>query len=109
MKRSEVAYLGASTDTRNQYGVIEQTITWNKVYVGVTSVSASEFFDGGKNGLRPEFRIVLFRYDYHGEELLKYGDVEYRIYRTYTRGNDEIELYVERRLGEAYAADENQS
>ena len=110
MKRSEVAYLGVVTDTtvgndeheaaeQDDYGVWHENIDWRKVYVGVRSVSATEFFEGGKNGFRPEWRFTLFRYDYGGEHLIDYDGNVYEIYRTYNSGSDEIELYAERRLG----------
>ena len=104
MKRSEVAYLGVLKEgtqglRQDDFGVWHEGIEWRKVYVGVRSVSASEFFEAGKNGFRPEWRFNLFRYDYNGESLINYNSEIYRIYRTYNDGTDSIELYAERRLG----------
>ena len=111
MRRSEVAYLGVLADSvdlqgvehdgveQDDYGVWHESIEWRKVYVGVRSVSASEFFEAGKNGFRPEWRFDLFKGDYHGENLINYNSEVFQIYRTYNAGSDVVELYAERRLG----------
>lgn len=87
------------TVTQDQYGIVQTSLTEKKVYCQVTSVSASEWFDGGRNGLNPEYRMTMFKYDYSGENIVKYNDVLYTVYRTYETRNDFIELYVERREG----------
>ena len=65
----------------------------------MSSVTASEFFEGGRNGLKPDYRMSLFFGDYHGEEMLEFNGQTYAIYRTYKRTTDTIELYVERKGG----------
>ena len=83
----------------NDYGVYERTETENKVFVNVSSVSASEWFEGGRNGLNPQFRFTMFSHDYNGEKIIKYNGRQYTIYRTYFRKVDEIELYTELKKG----------
>ena len=99
MDRSNVIYLISETYSQNEYGILEKSTDKKKVYCQVNSVSASEFFEGGRSGLNPDYRITMFRYDYDGEKLLEYDGEEYSIYRTYITRNDEIELYVERKGG----------
>ena len=99
MDRSSVIYLMTETVTQDQYGINQITLTEKKAYCQVTSVSASEWFDGGRNGLNPEYRMTMFKYDYSGENIVKYNDVLYTVYRTYETRDDFIELYVERREG----------
>lgn len=99
MDRSNIIYLIIETHTQNQYGILETTTEKKKVFCQVDSVSSAEFFDGGRSGLNPEFRMTLFKYDYSGEKLLEYNGEKYSIYRTYIRKTDEIELYVERKGG----------
>lgn len=65
-----------------------------EVMARVGSVTASEFFDGGRNGLRPEFVFKMFLYDYDGQKIVEYNGRQYEIYRTYMAKNDTIELYV---------------
>ena len=99
MNRSSVAYLVSQSYQQNDYGVMERTEEEKKVYVNVTSVNSQEWFEGGRNGLNPELRFTMFSYDYSGEQIIKYNDIQYTIYRTYIRKKDEIELYTERRKG----------
>ena len=99
MDRSNVIKLLSVTKTQNQYGVWEETISEKEVFCQVDSVSASEFFEGGRNGLNPEFRMTMFSGDYSGETMLIYNGATYAIYRTYQRRDDNIELYVERKGG----------
>ena len=99
MDRSELITLLAATKTQNAYGVWVETLTNRDVFCQVDSVSRAEFFDGGRNGLNPEFRMTMFAGDYQGEHLLIYKNNTYSVYRTYQGRNDTIELYVERKGG----------
>lgn len=99
MDRSEVITLLAATKSQNAYGVWVETLTDRDVFCQVDSVSRAEFFDGGRNGLNPEFRMTMFAGDYQGERLLIYKGMTYSVYRTYQGRNDTVELYVERKGG----------
>lgn len=101
MDRSDVAYLVSKSTVPDQYGVRMELASEKRVFVQVDSVSSSEWFEGGRNGLNPEYRFTMFRFDYNGEEEIKYNDKYYRIYRTYIGKDDSIELYAERRKGNA--------
>lgn len=100
MDRSDVVYLVSSTYEADAYGILQRTDTERMVFCNVSSVTQREFFEGGRNGLNPEFRFTMFFYDYADEELVKYNDVMYKVYRTYRTDNDEIELYVQRKFGD---------
>lgn len=108
MDRSKPIYLVSETYTKNQYGVLIPTITKRKIFANVTSVTATEWFEGGRNGLNPELRMRVFAPEYHGEEVVQFNGKYYAIYRTYMARDDVMELYVERKNGEAeqYAADD---
>lgn len=102
MDRSEVIYLIGHTKEQDANGVWRKTEHKRQVYVNVKSASASEFFEGGRNGLNPSFVFSLFSYDYHDETLVEYKGKRYSIYRTYIlkKGSgDFIELHVERQGG----------
>ena len=92
-------YLLSEKFERDENGVMVATMTKRKVYANIDSVTGREWFEGGRIGLNPEFRMTMFAYDYAGEKLLKYNGIIYTIYRTYITDNDEIELYVQRREG----------
>lgn len=73
--------------------------TKRDVFCNISSVSASEWFDAGRNGLKAEYRATMFAHDYNGELIVEYENVRYAIYRTYLGKNDTIELYLERQGG----------
>lgn len=99
MDRSTPIYLVEEIYKEDQYGVLQPTSSERKVYANVTSVGANEWFEGGRNGLNPEYRIRMFGPDYKGEEIVKIGSVYYTIYRTFQDRTDVLELYVEKRKG----------
>lgn len=101
MDRSSIAYLVSKEWIQDAYGVQREIPSERKIYVQVDSVTSAEFFEGGRNGLNPELRFTTVRFDYNGEEEIKYDGKYYRIYRTYLGRNDTIELYAERRKGNA--------
>ena len=70
------------------------------VFGQITSVSATEFFAGGQNGFKPEYRVTMFAPDYQGERRCLIDNVEFSIYRVYHGRTDEVELYLERRVGD---------
>lgn len=99
MNKSGIAYLLADSYTQNEYGVLEKTTTRKKVFVATTSVTGTEWFEGGRNGLNPQFRFIMFSHDYNNEKVIEYNGTIYTIYRTFLRSTDEIELYAELRKG----------
>ena len=99
MDRSDVIKLIATTRTQDEYGRWIATPSVKEVYCQVESVSAAEFFEGGRNGLNPEYRFTMFFGDYSGEPIVEYNGNTYSVYRTYLRKTDTIELYVERKGG----------
>lgn len=99
MDRSDVITLIAETKTQDEYGVWRVSETERTVFCNVASVTANEFFEGGRNGLNPQFRMTMFNGDYNGERILEYSGSRYAIYRTYLSRNDQLELYVERQGG----------
>lgn len=99
MDRSDVITLLATTKTQNAFGVWIETPTQRDVFCQVDSVTRAEFFEGGRNGLNPEFRMTMFFGDYEGERELLYKGKRYAVYRTFQGRNDTIELYVERKGG----------
>lgn len=99
MDRSTPIYLIAESYEEDSYGVLQPTATKRLVYANVTSVTASEWFEGGRNGLNPEYRVRMFGPDYEGEDVVEISGVQYSIYRVYQARADVIELYVEKRKG----------
>lgn len=95
-----VLTLKAITKVQDEYGVWRQTATSRTVFCQVHSISQSEFFQGGRNGLNPAYRFTVFHGDYEDEIQCEYEGKGYAIYRTYiVPGTDYIELYAERQGG----------
>lgn len=70
-----------------------------KVLGYLSSISASEFFEAGRSGLKPQFRVSMFAPDYQGETTVEVNGARYGVYRTYMASDDTIELYLERKAG----------
>lgn len=99
MDRSVVINLIGVARTQDSRGVWRSEETEKEVYAQVESVTQREFFEGGRNGLNPEFKFTMFAYDYNNEPIVEYNSNRYSVYRTYLTRNDMIELYVERKGG----------
>jgi SPP1 family predicted phage head-tail adaptor len=69
------------------------------VYATLESIRQTEFINAGQMGLRPEYKVVIWEFEYEGEKLVEIGSERYSVYRTYT-SNDKIELYLTKRVGE---------
>ena len=99
MDRSDIITLYADSVSFNDYGVPVKTRTGRDVFCKVDSVTRDEFFEAGRSGLNPEYRMTMFFGDYNGENLIGYKGRLYSVYRTYQAKTDIIELYVERKGG----------
>lgn len=100
MDRSEVITLVSYPRTQDDNGVWRDGVPIEKtVYCQVDSITRAEFFEAGRNGLKPEYRFTIFFAEYSGERTVIYNGVAYSIYRTYHARMDDLELYAERRAG----------
>lgn len=97
--KSRVLTLIGVTYTSDSIGQQIPEETTREVYCGVSSVSASEWFEAGRAGLKPEYRVTMFAPDYQGEQIAELDGIRYGIYRTYLGRNETIELYLERKAG----------
>lgn len=98
MNAPRMITLLSETYSQDAYGVTTKATTGRSAIADVQSVTGSEWFEGGRNGLNPEYRMRVHQSEYKGEEMLAYNGIIYSIYRTYMDG-DIIELYVEKKKG----------
>lgn len=85
-------------DELNQ--VVEKTRTTKTVFAEISSVTQTEFFNGGRLGLQPSLKATIYDFEYGGESIVKYNGNLYSVYRTYAvNGTDRLELYLEERGG----------
>ena len=99
MDRSDVISLISQNKYQDDLGVWRSTISKKQVFCQVESISQTEFYEGGRNGLNPSFKFVVFYADYDNESIVEYKSETYAVYRTYLRKNDYLELYCERKGG----------
>lgn len=85
-------------DDLNQ--IVEKTRTTASVFAEIGSVSQTEFFSGGRMGLNPSLKAVIYDFEYNGEPIVKYNGNLYSVYRVYyVNGTDKVELYLEEKGG----------
>lgn len=99
MDRSRVITLIQTTYTVDKIGQQVPVEIGRDVFCNVSSVSASEFFDAGRAGIKPEYRVTMFAPDYEQEEIVELDGKRYGVYRTYLGQNETVELYLERKAG----------
>ena len=85
-------------DELNQ--VVEKKRTKSTITAEISSVSQTEFFNGGRIGLNPSLKAVIYDFEYGGESIVKWNGRLYSVYRTFYIGStDKLELYLEERGG----------
>ena len=99
MDMSYPIYLITELRQEDDYGVSQAIKSKRMVFAKVENVSQREFFEGGRNGLNPEFKLTMFAFDYAGESTLEYMGRTLDIYRTYQPKPDLVELYCQRKQG----------
>lgn len=95
---SDVLTLITQIISLDEYGNEVALETENEVFCEVDSITQSEFFAAENTELNPEYKFTIFFGDYDGQQIVEYHGKRYAIYRTY-RANDNLELYVERKMG----------
>lgn len=95
----DVAYLVHEEIVINEYYQEEKKETLRKVYCKKGSITRSEFYSSGKQGMKPSFVLVVAKIDYEDEEEVQYNEKRFSIYRTYEVDADYIELYCEKKVG----------
>lgn len=94
----DVINLMSETVTKDKIGQDTTTPTRREVFAEKNGVARAEFFTAGQSGIRPALMFEMREIDYKGEEILEYDGVNYKIYRTYPKG-EMLELYCEKRGG----------
>ena len=103
---TDVLTLIAQTISTDQYGNEVATEVEKQVFCEVDSITQTEFYQAANTELNPEYKFTIFFGDYDGQLLVEYNGVRYAIYRTY-RADDNLELYVERKIGAIPAPSED--
>lgn len=89
----------SSAYENDQYGVSRKTESERTIFADVRTVTQTEWFEGGRSGLNPQFKMIMFAPEYKGEQVVEYGGNRYLVYRTYQPNPDKLELYVQKEAG----------
>lgn len=101
IERSVIYYI-QNEYTEDENHVLRATETRRKAYAMVESVTGAEWFNGGRNGLNPQYRFTVYSKDWHNEKIVEYNGTRYAIYRVYQPNPHDMELYAELRKGPEY-------
>ena len=99
MRYSDTIELISESWENSAEGVSQPLRGSRRVFCRVRSISSSEFFRAGQEGLRARWQFTVWPDEYRGETLVRYGGQVYGIYRTYRAGRDALELYAELKAG----------
>lgn len=94
-----VCKLISKTISTDDVGFPIATETEYETFCSVESVTRAEFFNAGKAGMTPEYKITVNAVEYDGQPEVEYEGKRYTIYRTFRTDEDFMELYAEYRSG----------
>lgn len=86
-----------TTQDENLNDVITDTET--NVFCAELPIASNEFFKAEQSGIKASKEFVVYTEEYNDEQLIKYNDKLYSIYRIYQRPDEYTELYCESRVG----------
>lgn len=86
MRWADVLYLVTEETTENDVGDLITTKEKRMIYTNKKSIRQSEFYQAQATGLKPELAFDIRSIEYKDEEFIEYDDKEYRIIRTYDKG-----------------------
>lgn len=98
MRFDRVIELVALTHTQDAIGQETEVPVARTVYANEFTVSSAEFYDAGRNGLKPERQYQIRACEYQDEALARVDDIEYQIIRTERRG-EWVRLTCQRKVG----------
>ncbi len=101
MDRSKAFYLVADRYVVDDIGQRVATQTKRLVYGRIGSVTRSEWSAAGELGIKPECTLTMFAGDYAGEKTVEMDGKYFGVYRTYQTLNDDLELYLEWKVGDS--------
>ncbi|WP_069989422.1 phage head closure protein [Massilioclostridium coli] len=64
-----------------------------KVFANQKSAGTAEFYAALQNGIRMSAVFEVFCMDYDGQETVEHGGKTYKVQRTYSKGEDRLELH----------------
>lgn len=99
MREVEAVLIGAGGYAFDKYGNQSVQETRRTVYANEYSAGQKEFFAAGAAGLKPERVLVVWTFEYDGEDAVELDGERYNVYRTYDRDDEKTELYLNGKAG----------
>lgn len=83
-----------SSGEKDEYGDDMQKEKLSEVvFAREKSIGQSEFYQAQTAGVKPEIKLVIADYlDYTGQQYLIYGNMRYKVFRTYKTESNELEI-----------------
>lgn len=99
VSKDDVCFLMTTTTTLDEMMQEIEIQLPEMVYCATSSIGQREFSATMQNGLKAQLTIIIDHDEYDGQKEVEYNQVKYSIYRTFVRGDGDIELYCEVRVG----------
>lgn len=91
----EEIVLIAEREEPDENGDLTAVETRRTIFAERKSVGQTEFYQAMAQGLKPELKFVVYRWEYGGEKKVEAGGSVYRVVRTYAPPGDYLELVCE--------------
>ena len=79
--------------------MVQDGVTRREIFCTELSLKRAEWGETFQRGLKSVGCVTVWADEYEDETVAILDGVRYAIYRTYAPGTDEIELYLEQRVG----------
>lgn len=96
----DITLIGGVADETDEFGNPIDEVIRTVVQASKKEVSQSEFYQAAQSNIRPSIEFIIHVFEYSGEQLVEWNSVKYSVIRTYQRNDDEIELYLEQKVGD---------
>lgn len=101
----DVTLIGTGGFTKDDYGNQIPKEDKTTVMASTKPIAMGEFYAAAQAGIRPEVELIIHTFEYNGELAVDYRGVRYSVVRTYQRNDDELEIYLERKVSDVGKAD----
>lgn len=87
-----IILIGKDKVENNKIGDLIRTPVQRQVFGEKQSVWSKTFFQAVAVGMKPEIVLIIWKFDYQGEEYLEYEGIKYKIIKTYEKKDEKLEL-----------------
>lgn len=86
MRHKDVIELVSIEIVEDELGNQTEQPACRQIFANEFDISATEFYEAGAQGLKPEKRFEIYDFEYQGETKFRYNGIVYDIIRTQTKG-----------------------